>query len=77
MITNLILMNGFGIYIWSSFGIAIVACLLLYLKTRKVLRKYEKNFAVELEQLSVEERKMILEKSKIANQVLASQNKTF
>jgi len=77
MITNLILMNGFGIYIWASFGIAIVACLLLYLKTKKVLRKYEKNFAVELEQLSVEEKKMILEKSKIANQVLASQNKTF
>tara|TARA_B100000767_G_C19696921_1_gene506602 strand:- start:858 stop:1091 length:234 start_codon:yes stop_codon:yes gene_type:complete len=77
MITNLILMNGLGIYIWASFGIAIVACLLLYLKTRKVLRKYEKNFAVELEQLSVEEKKMILEKSKIANQVLASQNKTF
>ena len=77
MIKNLILMNGFGIYIWASFGIAIVACLLLYLKTKKVLRKYEKNFAVELEQLSVEEKKMILEKSKIANQVLASQNKTF
>ena len=77
MITNLILMNGLGIYIWASFGIAIVACLLLYLKTRKVLRKYEKNFAVELEQLSVEKKKMILEKSKIANQVLASQNKTF
>ena len=70
-------MNGFGIYIWASFGIAIVACLLLYLKTRKVLKKYEKDFAVELEQLSVEDKKMILEKSKIANQVLASQNKTF
>ena len=77
MITNLILMNGFGVYIWASFGIAIVACLLLYLKTRKVLKKYETDFAVELEQLSVEDKKMILEKSKIANQVLASQNKTF
>ena len=77
MILDLILMNNYGFYIWACFGITIVACLTLYLKTKKVLRKYEKHFAAELEQLSDEEKRMVLEKSKIANQVLASQNKTF
>ena len=46
------------------------------LKTKKTLRKYESEFAAELEKLSNEEKQAVIEKSKIATQVLASQNKT-
>ena len=70
-------MNGFGLYVWTSFGITISACLLLYLKTRKTLRKYEREFASELSQLSAEEKQVVLAKSKVANQILTSQNKTI
>ena len=40
-------------------------------------KKYEKEFAKELSELSEAERKLVLEKSKIASQVLASYNKSI
>tara|TARA_B100000767_G_C19418390_1_gene390919 strand:+ start:138 stop:287 length:150 start_codon:yes stop_codon:yes gene_type:complete len=48
----------------------------MYFRTRKTLKKYEREFAAELEQLSNTEKKAVLEKSKIANQVLVSQKRT-
>ena len=77
MIQNLIFMNGYGFYVWLSFAITFVACALIYYKTYKTLKKYEKDFAEELKQLTKEERKQVLEKSKVANQVFASYNKSF
>ena len=41
------------------------------------MKKYEKEFAKELEQLSASERQLVLEKSRIASQVLASYNKSI
>ena len=32
-------MNGYGFYVWSSFAITIFACLTVYYKTRKTLKK--------------------------------------
>ena len=77
MISNLILMNGYGLFVWLSFGISVFSCLIVYIKTRKTLRKYETEFAAELRKLSQEERQSVLQKSKIANQVLGSQNKSY
>ncbi len=71
MILNFISMNGYGLFVWLSFGIVFISCAFLYLKTRKTLKKYEKEFLSELKTLSIEERKAILEKSKITNQILA------
>ena len=70
-------MNGYGLFVWLSFAITILACTILYYKTYKTLKKYEKDFAKELEQLSASERKLVLEKSKVASQVLASYNKSI
>ena len=77
MIQNLILMNGYGLFVWLSFAITFVVCAAIYYKTYKTLKKYEKDFAKELEQLSETERKLVLEKSKVASQVLASYNKSI
>ena len=77
MIQNFISMNGYGLFVWLSFGITFLACAIIYYKTYKTLKKYEKDFAKELEQLSVSERKLVLEKSKVASQVLASYNKSI
>ena len=77
MIQNFISMNGYGIFVWFSFAITFLACGILYYKTYKTLKKYEKDFAKELSQLSEVERKLVLEKSKIASQVLASYNKSI
>ena len=64
-------------FVWLSFAITFLACGMLYYKTYKTLKKYEKDFAKELDQLSESERKLVLEKSKVASQVLASYNKSI
>ena len=75
MILNFISMNGHGLFVWLSFGIVFISCALLYFRTRKTLKKYEKEFLSELKTLSIEERKAILEKSKITNQILATNSR--
>ena len=77
MINNFISMNGYGLYVWLSFSIAIIACAVVYYKTYKTLKKYEKEFAKELEKLSVHQKKIVLKESKIASQVLASYNRSI
>ena len=70
-------MNGYGLFVWLSFSITIIACAIVYYKTYKTLKKYEKNFANELDKLSDSERRIVLKKSKVATQVLASYNKSI
>ena len=77
MIQKFIFMNGYGLFVWLSFVITFAACAIIYYKTYKTLKKYEKDFAKELNELSESERKLVLEKSKIASQVLASYNKSI
>ena len=77
MIQNFISMNGYGFFVWLSFAITFLACGMLYYKTYKTLKKYEKDFAKELDQLSEVERKLVLEKSKVPSQFLASYNKSI
>ena len=67
-------MNGYGIFVWSSFIITFL-CAIVYYKTSKTLKKYEKEFAKEIEKLSVEQRKIALKKSKVASKVFSSYNK--
>ena len=77
MIQNIISMNGYGLFVWLSFAITFLACGIVYYKTYKTLKKYEKDFANELSELSEAERKLVLEKSKVASQFLASYNKSI
>ena len=77
MIQNLITMNGYGLFVWLSFFITTLTCALVYYKTYKTLKKYEKDFAKELNELSATERKLVLDNSKVATQVLASYNKSI
>ena len=77
MIQSFISMNGYGLFVWLSFAVTFLACAIIYYKTYKTLKKYEKDFAKELNELSESERKLVLEKSKVASQVLASYNKSI
>jgi heme exporter protein D len=77
MIENFINMNGYGLFVWLSFAVTVTACTFVYYKTYKTLKKYEKDFAKELQKLSGQQRKLVLEKSKVATQVLASYNKSI
>ena len=59
----------------TSFLIVTVFCFLLYYKTKKTLKKYEKELAQELEKLPAEDRERIAKSSKVINSILVSQNK--
>jgi heme exporter protein D len=75
MIAEFISMNGYGLYVWLSFSIVLTSCMIVFLKTKKTLKKYEKKFLIELEALSAEERNKALKSSKIAQQILATNSK--
>ena len=70
-------MGGYGVFVWSSFIITFLVCVIFYYKTRKTLKKYEKEFAKEIENLSAEQKKIVLENSKIASKILSAYNKTI
>jgi len=75
MITEFIQMNGYGFYVWLSFSVVIISCAIVYYKTKKTLKKYEKEFLVELESLSIKEKNKALKTSKVAQQILAANSK--
>ena len=77
MIQNLIYMNGYGLFVWASFSITFISCALVFYKTQKTLKKYEREFVKEINELSAEKRKSVVENSKIASQVLSSHSKTI
>tara|TARA_B100000780_G_scaffold233210_1_gene173340 strand:- start:261 stop:494 length:234 start_codon:yes stop_codon:yes gene_type:complete len=72
MISNFITMNGYGLYVWLSFGVVFISCAVVYFKTKKTLRKYEKEFLKELQALTLEEKNKALENSKVAQHILAT-----
>ena len=75
MINEILLMNGYGIYVWSSFLLTFSVCLFLFLKTRKILKKLEKDFIKETQSLSQQQLKDI-KKQKIAKEILVSHSRT-
>ena len=75
MINEFLNMGGYGFYIWASFLIVIIFCFLLFYRTRKTLKKYENEFARELNKLPAEHKKRIAKSSKVISNILASQNK--
>ena len=75
MINEFLQMGGYGFFVWTSFLIVFIFCSTLYYHTKKTLKKYEKEFAEELERLPAKHKKRITKSSKVISSVLASQNK--
>ena len=73
MIQNFLYMNGYGLFVWAAFSITFISCGIVFYKTKKTLKKYEREF----NELSAEKRKSVVENSKIASQVLSSHSKTI
>ena len=75
MISNFITMNGYGLYVWLSFSVVFISCVIVYFKTKKTLKKYEQEFLAEIQTLSLEEKNKTLETSNVAKQILATSSK--
>ena len=48
-----IVLGGYGQFVWPAFIFTFVSCFLLYLKTKKELKKQEKMFLIEFKQLPI------------------------
>ena len=72
---EIFIMNGFGIYVWSAFAFTFIVCLFLYIRTRKTLKKLEKDFIKEANNLS-EEQFEDIKKQKIAKEILISHSRS-
>ena len=75
MISNFITMGGYGLYVWLSFSIVFISCAVVYIKTKKTLKKYEQEFLTELQALTLEKRNKALENSQVVRQILATNSK--
>ena len=51
--------------------------MIVFYKTKKTLNKYEREFAKEINELPTEKRKLVVENSKVASQVLSAYSKTI
>ncbi len=72
---NIFLMNGYGIYVWLSFLLTFLVCLFLFLRTRKTLKKLEKDFIKETQNLSQQQFED-LKKQRIVKEILVSHSRT-
>ena len=50
---EILVLGGYGQFVWPAFIFTFVSCFLLYLKTKKELKKQEKNFLIEFKQIPV------------------------
>ena len=58
MINELILMNGYGVYVWSAFSFTLISFVTLYFVTKLQLSKEQKRFAAKFGSLNVEKAKI-------------------
>ena len=58
MINNIILMNGYGIYVWSAFSFTLISFVTLYFVTKLQLSKEQKRFVAKFGSLNEEKAKV-------------------
>ena len=60
-------LNGYGFFVWPAFIFTFVICFVLYLKTSKEFKKYEKMFFNQYQQVKVVKIKTAIEKKALSN----------
>ena len=46
-------LGGYGNFVWPAFNFTFVSCFLLYIKTKKELKRQEKMFLIEFKQIPI------------------------
>jgi|TARA_B100000767_G_C19371856_1_gene372211 heme exporter protein D len=54
MINEIILMNGYGLYVWSAFSFTLISFASLYFVTKLQLSKEQSRFALKFGTLDIE-----------------------
>jgi heme exporter protein D len=71
MINEIILMNGYGAYVWSAFSFTLISFVTLYFVTKLQLSKEQKKFVAKFGSLNVEKAK-IARSQNINREILSS-----
>jgi len=50
MFSEIIILGGYGLFVWPAFIFSFLVCLALYIKTKKKLQKQEKIFLSKFKQ---------------------------
>ena len=48
-----LVLGGYGNFVWPAFIFTFVSCFLLYIKTKKELKRQEKMFLIEFKQIPI------------------------
>ena len=67
---ELLVLDGYGIFVWPAFIFAFVSCFLLYLKTKKEFKRQEKFFLIEFKQIPVKKTRVSKQKE-LSKEVLS------
>ena len=70
-----IVLGGYGQFVWPAFIFTFVSCFLLYIKTKKELKRQEKMFLIDYKQMPITKIEVAKQK-KLLNEVL-SNNPTY
>tara|TARA_B100001971_G_C17946647_1_gene410444 strand:- start:272 stop:520 length:249 start_codon:yes stop_codon:yes gene_type:complete len=71
---KILILGGYGQFVWPAFIFTFLSCLIFYLKTKKELQKQEKMFLIEYKQLH-KEKIRVFEGKKITKEVLSARKK--
>jgi len=74
MINEIILMNGFGAYVWSAFSFTLISFVTLYFVTKLQLSKEQKRFMAKFGSLNVEKAK-VARSQNINREILSNTSK--
>ncbi len=69
MINNIILMNGYGLYVWSAFMFTLMSFASLYLITKLQLLKEQKKYIIKFGKLN-EAKAAVVREQKINKEIL-------
>ena len=75
MITEIILMNGYGIYVWPAFSFTLISFVTLYFVTKLQLSKEQKRFVAKFGSLN-EEKAKVARSQNINREILSNILKT-
>ena len=67
---ELLVLGGYGQFVWPAFIFTFVSCFLLYIKTIKEFKRQEKMFLIEFKQIPVKKNEVSKQK-KLSKEVLS------
>ena len=70
-----LVLGGYGSFVWPAFIFTFVSCFLLYIKTKKELKRQEKMFLIEFKQIPIAKIEVAKQKE-LLKEVLSS-NPTY